>query len=155
MIIGIILILAFIAWEWKFARYPIVPRELFSGQRVIAIAYLVAFVGGMNFYSILNFFPLSYSTLFNPDPIQVGLKGLPVAISIVIGAFVFNVSLSYFKNHNREILLIATIMMTAFGGALAVVTPDSPRTFVAMGTISIFGVGGVLVPPATLAITVA
>lgn len=42
----------------------------------------------------------------------------------------------------------------AFSGALAVVTPTNPRTAVALGTIAGFGVGGVLVPPSTVAITV-
>lgn len=42
----------------------------------------------------------------------------------------------------------------AFSGALAVVTPTNPRLAVALGTIAGFGVGGVLVPPSTIAITV-
>lgn len=42
--------------------------------------------------------------------------------------------------------------MTAFGGALSAATPDTPKLAVAMGTISGFGVGGVLVPSATVAL---
>jgi hypothetical protein len=42
--------------------------------------------------------------------------------------------------------------MTAFGGALSAATPDSPKLAIAMGTISGFGVGGVLVPSATVAL---
>jgi hypothetical protein len=155
LIIGIALIIAFVIWEWKVATYPMVPPELFAGQRVVAIAYLVAFVGGMNFYSILNFFPLEFSTVFPPDPVQVGLKGLAPAISIVLSGTLINASLSYLKGYNRQIIVASCVMMTAFGGALAAVTPDTPKTFVALGTIAIFGVGGVLVPPATIAITVA
>jgi hypothetical protein len=37
---------------------------------------------------------------------------------------------------------------------LAVVTPTNPKVAVALGTIAGFGVGGVLVPPSTVAITV-
>ena len=44
--------------------------------------------------------------------------------------------------------------LAAFGGALATTTPDNPRTTVALGTLAGFGVGGVLVPAATIAITV-
>lgn len=43
----------------------------------------------------------------------------------------------------------------AFGGALATLTPENPKTAVALGTICGFGVGGVLLPAATIAITVA
>ena len=50
--------------------------ELFKGQRVVGLAFCVAFVSGMNFYSILNFFPLVFSAVYDPDPVQVGLKGV-------------------------------------------------------------------------------
>jgi hypothetical protein len=51
-------------------------------------------------------------------------------------------------------LSLANNFQAAFSGALAVVTPTNPRTAVALGTIAGFGVGGVLVPPSTIAITV-
>lgn len=51
-------------------------------------------------------------------------------------------------------LSFANIVPAAFGGALACVTPDTPRTAVGPGTMAGFGVGGVLVPAATVAITV-
>jgi hypothetical protein len=132
-----------------------VPSELFAGQRIVATAYVVAFVAGMNFYSLLNFFPLEFASVFPPDPVQVGLKGLAPGLSTTIGATFVNAALSWFPGHNRELLLVSTIIMTAFGGALACVTPDTPRTLVGLGTVAAFGVGGVLVPSATIAITVA
>lgn len=132
-----------------------VPKELFAGQRVVATAFIIAFVAGMNFYSLLNFFPLEFSSVFPPDPVQVGLKGLAPGLSTTIGATIVNAALSWFPSHNRELLLFSTVLMTSFGGALACVTPDTPRTLVALGTIAAFGVGGVLVPSATIAITVA
>lgn len=46
------------------------------------------------------------------------------------------------------------LLPAAFGGALSVTTPDNPKTTIALGTIAGFGVGGVLVPAATIAITV-
>jgi hypothetical protein len=51
-------------------------------------------------------------------------------------------------------LSLANSSQAAFSGALVVVTPTNPRTAVALGTIAGFGVGGVLVPPSTIAITV-
>jgi hypothetical protein len=42
----------------------------------------------------------------------------------------------------------------AFGGALIAVTPFTPQLVVAMGTIGGFGVGGILVPAATVALIV-
>jgi len=59
-LIGIALIGVFIVWEWKFAKYPMVPFELFKGQRVVGLSFAVAFIAGANFFSLLNFWPLTY-----------------------------------------------------------------------------------------------
>lgn len=44
--------------------------------------------------------------------------------------------------------------MTAFGGSLAVSNPENPKLTVALGALASFGVGGVLVPAATIAMIV-
>ncbi|CCT69545.1 related to MFS drug efflux pump [Fusarium fujikuroi] len=155
LLVGIVLIITFCVWEAKFAKFPMVPGDLFKGQRVVAVAFLVAFVGGLNFYSSINFYPLEALTVFDPEPVQVGLKGLASGLGITIGATVINGALSWFKGNARELLLFSCVMMTAFGGALAAVTPDTPALIYIFGVFSGVGVGGVLVPPATVAITVA
>ena len=154
LLVGLALIISWIVWNAKFAPYPMVPGALFKGQRIVALAYVTAFVGGMNFYSILNFLPLTWSDVYPNDPIQIGLKALPVTISLCIGAVGFNAALSIFKNHNREVLLTAATIMTTFGGALAVMTPENPKTTVALATLACFGVGGIVTPTATVAILV-
>lgn len=52
MLIGIALIVIFVVWEWKFAKVPMVPREMFSGQRIVAMAYGIAFVAGRVPYTL-------------------------------------------------------------------------------------------------------
>ncbi|KIY03036.1 uncharacterized protein Z520_01502 [Fonsecaea multimorphosa CBS 102226] len=154
LIIGVFLIAAFVIWEWKICKDPMVPHEMFSGQRIVAMAYGIAFIAGMNFYAMLNFFPLVYSTVFDPNPVHVGLRGIAPGLSTTFGAVVANAALSWFKGHNREILLAGCIIMTAFGGSLAAITPDRQGLAIGLGTICGFGVGSVLVPAATVAITV-
>lgn len=46
LIIGIILIILFPVWELWGAKNPMVPREIFQGQRVVALAYAIVFVAG-------------------------------------------------------------------------------------------------------------
>ena len=132
-----------------------VPGALFRGQRIVALAYATAFVGGMFFYSALNFLPTTWADVYPNDPIQVGLKGLPPAISTTLGAIAFNAALSTFPKNNREVLLSAAVIMTAFGGALAAMTPENPKTTVALATIACFGLGGMIVPTASVALLVA
>ncbi len=67
LFIGAALIAGFVMWEWKGAKYPMVHKDLFVGQRVVAIALAVAFISGMNFYSMINFAPLTYSAVYDPE----------------------------------------------------------------------------------------
>jgi hypothetical protein len=112
MLIGLALIVLFVGWEWKGAKVPMIPRELFAGQRIVGIAFLIAFVAGMYYYSLINFFPIVYESVYNPDPVQVGLKGLGPGFSVTIGAVGVNALLSLWKGHNRELLLVSAIMMS-------------------------------------------
>jgi hypothetical protein len=47
---------------------------------------VAAFIGGMNFYSVLNFFLLTYETVYIPTSIRVGLYGLGYGFSVACGA---------------------------------------------------------------------
>ena len=147
LLIGILLIAGFVIWEWKFAPYPMVPHEMFAGQTIVGTAYGIAFVAGMNFFALLNFFPILFKDVFEHDPVQIGLKGIPPALTTTFGAVFTNAALSWFKGWNRELLLMATVIMTTFTGALACVTPDIPKTAVALGSVAGFGVGGVSFGP--------
>lgn len=46
LIIGLVLMAAWVVWEYKFAKYPMVPKQIFAGQRVVALTFFVAFVAG-------------------------------------------------------------------------------------------------------------
>lgn len=46
-------------------------------------------------------------------------------------------------------------MLTAFGGALSVMTPENEITTIALATCAAFGLGGVIVPAATVAMIAA
>ncbi|KAF2488506.1 MFS general substrate transporter [Lophium mytilinum] len=154
LLLGLALIGAWIAWEARFAKYPMVPSELFRGQRIVGLAYAIAFAAGMNVFSILNFFPITFSAVYDAEPVQIGLKALGPAINTTLGAIFFNAMLSTLPNRSREVLLSALMMMTVFGGSLAVCTPENPKLTVALGTLAAFGVGGILVPAATVAMIV-
>jgi hypothetical protein len=66
----------------------------------------------MNFYAMLNFFPILFHDVFPPDPVQVGLKGIGPGLSTTFGAVFVNAALTWFKGWNRELLLACTVMMS-------------------------------------------
>lgn len=46
LIIGLLMILAFPAWEYYGAKHPIVPAAIFKGQSVVALGFAAVFVAG-------------------------------------------------------------------------------------------------------------
>jgi hypothetical protein len=76
MVIGLTLFFLFVAWEWKGAKYHMVPAGMFEGQDVTAASLVIAFIIGMDVYAILNFHPLAFGTIYPPDPLQIDLKSL-------------------------------------------------------------------------------
>jgi hypothetical protein len=128
----------------------------------------------MNFYSMLNFFPILLERVYTPTPRSIGLKRLGIGFATPIGATVINWLLSVFKEHNRELLLLSCVLMNkcgpfghclsgkvftdrsiaAFGGGLASINPNNPELAIVFGAIAGFGIGGVIVPASTIAITI-
>lgn len=105
---------AFGLWEWKGAKYPIVPHEIFVGQQTVGVALLIAMVSGMNFYSMLNFYPLILENVYTDTPYSIGLKSLGIGFATPIGATVINWLLSVFKGYNRELLMFSCILMSEY-----------------------------------------
>ena len=79
---------------------------------------------------------------------------MPPAFTTAIGAILFNAALSVFPGRAREVLLVAVLLMTCFAGSLAVMTPENEQLVVGLGSIASLGIGGVLVPAATVAMIV-
>jgi hypothetical protein len=104
--------------------------------------------------SILNFFPITFSSVYDPDPVKIGLRAMGPAFTTAIGAILFNAALSVFPGRAREVLLVAVLLMTCFAGSLAVMTPENEHLVVGLGSIASLGIGGVLVPAATVAMIV-
>ena len=142
-------------YEFKIAKHPMIPKELFLGQKVVGLSFAVAGIAGANFFSLLNFWPLTIATVWDPIPVQIGLRGLPAGFATASGAIFWNGMLSVWKGGARWILILAAIILTCFGGALGTMTPENEWQTVALSAIACFGLGGLIVPAATIAIIAA
>lgn len=53
LVVGALSIVAFVVWEWRFAKFPMFPARLKEkNPRVLAILLLVTFVSGANFFAV-------------------------------------------------------------------------------------------------------
>ncbi|OAG36003.1 hypothetical protein AYO21_09796 [Fonsecaea monophora] len=156
LITGIFALVAFVVWEMRFAKVPIAPPELFR-RRVIRMAFIISFIAGMNFYSLTNFAPTYFSSVYPADPILVGGRGAGMPTANIFGAVFGNWFISRFPNlastlidlHNQSKLTV--LQKAAFIGSIAAGNPTNPGFVTAATVVAGFAVGGLIVPAATIA----
>ncbi|KAK3620392.1 hypothetical protein LTR56_023415 [Elasticomyces elasticus] len=146
LIIGVVLLVAFFVWEAKFAKYPMFPKRLRQEPRILGLTLVITFISGANFFSILMFWPTQAFNVYGHDPIGVGIRGLPVGFAILAGCCIVLWLLSTFRGHNRELLIAASILMTAGCGALAIGRVDNLYQMWGILVVAGIGIGGIVVP---------
>ena len=77
-ILGIILLICFVIWETKFAKFPMVPTALFSkSRRTMTAILLITFFSGGNFFAMLLFWPTQVYNVYG--------KSKPEALTLTLG----------------------------------------------------------------------
>lgn len=140
------MIVAFVVWEAHFAEHPMFPKRLRQDPRILGLTLVITFISGANFFSILMFWPTQAFNVYGHDPIGVGVRGIPVGFSILAGACIVLWLLSVFRGHNKELLIVSSVLMTAGCGALAVARTDNLHQLWGILIVAGLGIGGIVVP---------
>ncbi|KAF2159271.1 hypothetical protein M409DRAFT_71157 [Zasmidium cellare ATCC 36951] len=145
LILGAAMLVAFVIWE-GYAPYPMFPCRLRQEPRTIGLLLVITAISGANFFSILMFWPTQAFNVYGHDPVGVGLRGFPVGFGIMGGAVIVLVLLSVFRGHNKELMIVSSVLMTAGCGSLAVAKVDNMGTLWGLLTLAGLGIGGIVVP---------
>jgi hypothetical protein len=103
-----------------------------------------------------------------PGPVKIGLRTLPMGFGIIGGSFIGEYPkyldhhevltippalalLPYIKGRIKELMIVATVIMTAFCGAMSVGTPDNINTLYAIVLFASLGCGAVIIPASIIA----
>ncbi|TEY67141.1 hypothetical protein BOTCAL_0129g00130 [Botryotinia calthae] len=146
LILGVAFIVAFCFWEVYGAKHPMFPARLRKEPRILALTLVITFISGANFFSVLLFWPTQAFNVYGHDPIGVGIRGLPVGFSILVGACVVLWLLSVFRGGNRMLMIISSCMMTAGCGALAAANLNNINAVYGILVVAGLGIGGIVVP---------
>lgn len=92
------------------------------------------------------FWPVQAFNVYGHDPVQVGIRGLPVGFGIMTGAVVVLVLLSVFRGRNKTLMVISSVLMTAGCGAIAVADVNNLSTLWGILVLAGLGIGGIVVP---------
>jgi hypothetical protein len=147
LILGLTLITTFIFWEIYGAKYPMFPSGLLKKDpRILVLTLIITFISGAQLFSVAVFWPSQALNVYGHDPIGVGLRGLPVAFSILVGACIVLYLLSVFKGGNRALLVLSSCMMTAGSGAMAALNRENLHLAYGILVVAGLGIGGIVVP---------
>ncbi|KAL9107004.1 MAG: hypothetical protein Q9227_008040 [Pyrenula ochraceoflavens] len=146
LLLGAALLIAFGFWEVYGAKHPMFPARLKQEPRIFALTLLITFISGANFFSVIMFWPTQAFNVYGHDPVGVGIRGIPIGFSILAGAVIVLWLLSVFRGHNRELMIVSSIIMTAGCGALAVARVDNLHKLWGLLVLAGLGIGGIVVP---------
>jgi hypothetical protein len=146
LLLGAGLLIAFCFWEIYGAKYPMFPSRLKKDPRILALTLIITFISGANFFSVLLFWPTQAFNVYGHDPVGVGIRGIPIGFSILVGACVVLWLLSVFRGGNRMLMIISSCMMTAGCGALAAARLDNLKAVYGILVVAGLGIGGIVVP---------
>lgn len=122
------------------------PRRLQKEPRILALTLLITFISGANFFSVIMFWPTQAFNVYGHSPSGVGIRGIPIGFSILAGACIVLWLLSVFRGHNKELMIISSILMTAGTGSLAVADVHNLPQLWGLLVLAGLGIGGIVVP---------
>jgi len=122
------------------------PARLKREPRILILTLIITFISGANFFSVLLFWPTQAFNVYGHDPVGVGIRGLPIGFSILVGACIILWLLSVFRGGNRMLMIISSCMMTAGCGALAAARRDNLNAVYGILVVAGLGIGGIVVP---------
>lgn len=108
-----VLLACFAFWEIYGAKYPIFPSRLKQESRTLGLTLVITFISGANFFSVLMFWPTQAFNVYGHDPLGVGIRSLPIGFGIMGGACIVLWLLSVLRGHNKELLIVSSVFMTA------------------------------------------
>ena len=74
-----------------------------------------------------------------------------MGFGIIAGSFIALALLPYIRGRIKELMIVATVMMTAFCGAMSVGTPDNINALYAIVLFASLGCGAVIIPASIIA----
>ncbi|PVU94508.1 hypothetical protein BB559_002988 [Furculomyces boomerangus] len=82
LVVGILCIFIFIAYEYKFPKEPVIPLRIFR-TRNLSLNFANQFLIGFGMFGLIFFMPMYYTVVYGGNATQSGLFLLPFMLGIV------------------------------------------------------------------------
>ncbi|KAN0116759.1 putative siderophore iron transporter [Hyaloscypha variabilis] len=142
LVVGIVTLLAFCLYEWKFTKTGILHHDLFRGGknrgRTFALCVGLIFIEGIILFAYVIFYPVLTISLFTQDPFLEVARAQPAWICGGLSTVVYGFASTKLKTIRGPICVGFAIMTGGMIGLATIEPGDSTRTIVFAG---MFGLG--------------
>ncbi|KAL6408870.1 putative transporter-like protein [Ilyonectria robusta] len=145
LIVGFVAFLSFIAWEWKLARLPMMPVDIFSNP-VVVVMFLQSFLFGSVYQAYLYYVPLYLQNAHQFSIMTSALVYIPLVIAQSLISILSGQYISRRKRYGEVIVFGFGIWTLGAGLALIFNRITTPGTIVVVLLLVGTGVGCVMQP---------
>ena len=140
LIIGIIGLILFVAFEEHVAKEPLIRLDVFQ-NRTNAASYVETILHGMILWCILYYLPLYYETVKGQSPITAGVSCFPETFTVAPAAVITGISIS--KTGRYRWAIWSGWLLTVLGtGLLCYLKVDTPTVaWIFFNLVSGLGMG--------------
>ncbi|KAJ5622184.1 hypothetical protein N7528_005416 [Penicillium herquei] len=145
LVIGIVVSIAFVLWQWKGTSVPLVPLHIFR-TRLVNGSSLSMFIMGWNFLVQIYYIPTFYQLVFNYSTLAAGAMLLPITVTQSICSTLSGLVVHWIGRY-RECILFGWAMWAVGLGLLSTLNQSSGLgKQIGYGILSGVGVGNTLQP---------
>ncbi|KAK5107575.1 hypothetical protein LTR62_001018 [Meristemomyces frigidus] len=144
-VVGAVCLAAFIVAEWKWAKLPMMPLEMFKKASVAAML-AQSFLLGASYYSYLYFLPLYFQNVRGKTPLIAAALQLPLVVSQSTFSTLGGLYISHYNRYG-EVIWIGFGLWTLGSGLLVLAGEHLSFGWTALFLVIIgFGTGLVFQP---------
>ncbi|KAJ5377946.1 uncharacterized protein N7496_005355 [Penicillium cataractarum] len=139
LVVGFASLVIFVIYEIFVPSQPLLPMSLLK-NRGYSATVCSALVGNMVYFSMSLLWPEAIAALFTTDPIPAGWISISTGTGVIVGEIVGG-ALMKSLGHSKIQLIVCTVFITAFSGALASLNQHREAYGIAFTAIGGFAVG--------------
>ncbi|KAK5051937.1 hypothetical protein LTR84_002740 [Exophiala bonariae] len=143
LVVGVLLLVMFIVYEWKLLASGMLHHGLFSKGRNFPICVALIFTEGLAFFAANTFYAYENAVLYDQDFFHAGLRFTVVFWSANVATILTGLYVSRTKQL-RLPLIVATSFITLFFATMASLTPSTPQSPIGFAVFLGLGLGSAL-----------
>ncbi|KAL3296172.1 multidrug resistance protein fnx1 [Colletotrichum asianum] len=123
IVVGFVVCVAFVMWQWKGAKFPLVPLHIFK-SKIVSGACITMAINGWNFVVQVYYIPAFYQLAYNYSATKAGAMLLPVTLTQTLFSTLSGLVVHKIGRY-RECILLGWVMWAVGVGLMSTLDENS------------------------------